>query len=103
VLYTARVTPDSISAAARGAQQRLAELSRAALDARLRGAPEDAILAEAAVIGRVRKKTSPGPGLYLIGEALRRNGDPRARAYLRGAIAAQPLSLRAWIRWVQSL
>jgi glycosyltransferase involved in cell wall biosynthesis len=103
VLYTARVTPDSISGAARGAQQRLAKLSRAALDARMRGETEEAILAEAASIGRVQGKTSAGPGLYLIGEALRRNGDPRARPYLRRAIAAQPFSLRAWIRWVQSL
>ena len=103
ILYTARVTPDSISGLAREAQQRLATLSRTALEARMRGESEDAILAEAATIGRVRGKASPGPGLYFIGEALRRNGDARARAYFRRAIAAQPLSLRSWIRWVQSL
>jgi len=42
-------------------------------------------------------------GLYFIGEGLRRNRDPRARSYLRRALAAWPLSPRAWIRYLQSL
>jgi glycosyltransferase involved in cell wall biosynthesis len=103
VLYTARVTPYSISGLARNAQQRLSRLSRASLQARTRGESDDAILAEAAAIGRLHGNASPGPGLYLIGEALRRNRDPRARAYLRKAVAAHPFWVRAWIRWVQSL
>jgi hypothetical protein len=103
VLYTARVTPDSISGLARDAQQRLAELSRAALHARLRGEPETAILAEAETITRARGKASPARGFYFIGEALRRNGDHRARAYLRKAIVARPFWPRPWIRYIQSL
>ena len=104
VLYTARIAPNSISGVARHAQRRLGELSRAALEARMRGVPEDRILAEAAAIRRVAGGVvSPGSGLYFIGEALRRNGDARARSYFRRAIAAQPLSLRAWTRYLQSL
>jgi glycosyltransferase involved in cell wall biosynthesis len=103
VLYTARIAPDSISGVARRPQERIAKLSRAALDARMRGEPEDAILAEAATVARVPSKASPAPGLYFIGEALRRNGDRRARKYLRQAIAARPLSPRAWLRYAQSL
>lgn len=104
VLYTARIAPNSISGVARHAQRRLGELSRAALEARMRGVPEDPVLAEAAAIRRVAGSVvSPGSGLYFIGEALRRNGDARARSYFRRAIAAQPLLLRAWTRYLQSL
>jgi hypothetical protein len=41
--------------------------------------------------------------MYFIGEALRRNRDPRARRYLRSAIATWPLAPRAWVRMIQSL
>lgn len=105
VLYTARITPDSISGSARARQEELGRLSRAALDARQRGDSETGILARAAAITRVsqRPKSSRGNGLYFIGEALRRNGDRRARCYLRQSIAAWPWSMRAWIRYFQSL
>ena len=106
VLYTARITPDSISGAARAQQQRLSQLSRAALDARLRGGSDEAIVAEAAEVRKVRggnTRRVRAAGWYFIGEALRRNGDPRARHYLRRALAAWPLSMRAWVRMVQSL
>src|ERR1041385_9014590 len=84
VLYTARVTPDSISSAARAPQMRIAQLSLAALRARSRGESDEAILAEVALIrpkrdgGRRRRRAE---GLYFIGEALRRNGDRRAQRY----------------------
>lgn len=105
VLYTARITPDSISGSARSRQEELGRLSRAALDARQRGESEEGILARAATITRVsgRPIASRGNGLYFIGEALRRNGDRRARRYLRLSIAAWPWSMRAWIRYFQSL
>lgn len=105
VLYTARITPDSISGSARSRQEELGRLSRAALDARQRGESEAGILARAAAITRVpgRSTSSRGNGLYFIGEALRRNGDRRARRYLRQSIAAWPWSMRAWIRYFQSL
>jgi len=105
VLYTARISPDSISGSARSRQEELGRLSRAALDARQRGEPETGILVRAASVRRVSRKavSSRGNGLYFIGEALRRNGDRRARRYLRQSICAWPLSARAWVRYFQSL
>ena len=100
-LYTARVTPESISGTAREEQLELGRLSRAAFLARERGESDAEFVAAAARIGK-----APPPardrGLYFIGEALRRNGDARAREYLRDAIRANPLYLRAWIRYAQS-
>jgi glycosyltransferase involved in cell wall biosynthesis len=105
VLYRARVVPESISVEARHAQDELAELSLAALRARLASEPEEPLLARAANVVRVRgnKTRARANGFYFIGEVLRRNGDPRARRYLRAAIAASPLTLKAWLRWLQSL
>ncbi len=72
--------------------------------ARLRGESEEAILAAAACVRpEPSKGSSAGAGFYFIGEALRRNGDRRARRYLRKAIAEAPLSPRAWLRYLQSL
>lgn len=105
VLYTARVTPDSISGDARAHQERIARLSRAAVEARQRGQSDEAIVRQAAAIrpvpsaGRCRR----GRGLYFIGEALRRNGDRRARRYLAAAIRACPFFPRAWLRYAQAL
>jgi hypothetical protein len=105
VLYTARITPESISGTARSRQEQLGQLSRAALEARQRGQSEADILDRAAAITRVSQRavSSRGKGLYFIGEALRRNGDARARRYLGRSIAACPFSIRAWIRYLQSL
>ena len=104
-LYTARVTPDSISTSARTEQRRLAQLSRAALQARLGGESEEPILAAAAAVrpGPAARRSRRGEGLYIIGEALRRNGDRRARGYLRHSVAAWPFSFRSWVRYFQSL
>lgn len=106
VLYTARIMPESISGVARAQQQRLAALSRATLEARQRGESEEPILAKAAAVQQVRGRPSRrtrAAGLYFIGEALRRNRDPRARRYLRQALAAWPISTRTWARMVQAL
>jgi glycosyltransferase involved in cell wall biosynthesis len=105
VLYTARITPISISGSARSRQEELGRLSRAALEARQRGESDASIVARAAAITRVSRRpvAARGNGLYFIGEALRRNGDRRARRYLRQSLAAWPLSMRAWIRYFQSL
>lgn len=106
VLYTARIVPVSISTVARAKQGQLAALSQAALEARQRGEPEDAILAQAAAVQKTRSAPSRhtrAAGLYFIGEALRRNGDPRARDYLYRAIAEWPPYARAWIRLLQTL
>jgi glycosyltransferase involved in cell wall biosynthesis len=104
VLYVARVGPDDLSVGARRAQARIAKLSRGALEARLRGGGDAAIVARAAAI-RPRRDASRyrrAAGFYFIGEALRRNGDIRARRYFRHAIATSPLYWRAWLRYAQS-
>jgi len=104
-LYQARVTPESISGRAHDAQQKLGEFSLAAARARARGDSDASLLEDAERIGastphaRFRRSR----GLYFIGEILRRRGDRRARLYLRQAIAASPFSIRAWIRYLQSL
>ncbi len=105
VLYTARVTPDSVSGAARPQQEKIGRLSQAALEARQRGESDEAFLREAAAIRpvRSRRRSRDGSGLYFIGEALRRNGDARARKYLAASIRAYPLSPRAWLRYLQAL
>jgi len=104
VLYIARLTPNDLSVTAKDQQERIATITRAALDARLRGEDDSAIIARAAAI-RPRTKRSRyrrAAGLYFIGEALRRNGDSRAARYFTRAIAASPFYWRAWLRWVQT-
>lgn len=103
VLYRARITASSISSAAREEQMKLGALSLEAMKARRRGESEEPILARARAIGKATGRPNRADGLYFIGEALRRNGDPRARRYFREAIAASPLSARAWMRLAQSL
>lgn len=105
VLYTARITPDSITGAARKQQLAIGELSREALVARQRGESDTEVLARAAAIIRAPRQglSRRGKGLYFIGEALRRNRDRRARGYLLRSIAAWPFSIRAWVRYLQSL
>jgi glycosyltransferase involved in cell wall biosynthesis len=104
LLYTARVTTGSISGSAKRRQEAIGKLSREAFLARQRGESDAKIVARAAAIRpSPGDRKDPSSGLYFIGEALRRNGDPRARDYFRRAIAARPLLPRAWIRWVQTL
>jgi glycosyltransferase involved in cell wall biosynthesis len=105
VLYTARITTESISGSARELQKQLGMLSRAALEMRQRGESDATILERAAAIPHARRRvlSQRGKGLYFIGEALRRNGDRRARRYLRKSIASWPFAVRAWVRYLQSL
>lgn len=105
VLYTARVTAEGISNASRETQHRIGKLSYKAFLARARHESDAAILEEAAQLRpvRSRRRRSCADGLYFIGEALRRNGDVRARRYLRQSIAAWPFSIPAWFRFLQSL
>ena len=104
-LYTARITPASISSLARVAQERIAALASEASRARSRGESDNHIVANAAAI-RPEDRASVcarGRGLYFIGEALRRNRDVRCRHYLLQAALACPLLLKAWVRLFQSL
>jgi glycosyltransferase involved in cell wall biosynthesis len=103
VLYVARLTPHDLTVTAKSEQTRIAALSRAALEARLRGDNDAAIVAQAAAIRPRRpSRWRRAAGCYFIGEALRRNGDMRARRYFRDALAASPLYWRAWLRYAQS-
>jgi glycosyltransferase involved in cell wall biosynthesis len=100
-LYILRVTAGSISSQNREEQQTLAALSREAAVRRAGGGDDSEILERAARVRPVSRSASrqrTAAGLYFIGECLRRNGDRRARKYLRNAVAADPLLLRAWIK-----
>lgn len=103
VLYEARVMAEGISGPGRDAQLAISRLSLEAMRARLAGASDDEIVARAAAIRKgPRQRGARAKGLYFIGEALRRNGDRRARTYFRQAIAESPLFVRAWVRLLQS-
>jgi glycosyltransferase involved in cell wall biosynthesis len=103
VLYRYRITPGGLSAASREAQQEFAKQSEALRRARRRGESDAAILERACNVPQSSARASRADGLYFIAEALRRNGDTRARRYFRQALAAEPFSGRAWLRYLQSL
>jgi hypothetical protein len=102
-LYAARVLLESRTSTYREIQLELGRLARTA------AALRDAGLPEAEVIGRARQlrpRATPGNGTraaacYFIGEALRRNGDPRAVGYFRRALAFAPVDARTWVRLAQ--
>lgn len=109
VLYHARFFPHSISMRNAQRQRAIAACSKGAFVARRRGEDEAPWLEQAASI---RPLAEPGrnnagvsnlePGYYFIGEALRRRGDSRCRMYFREAIKERPISLRSYVRLVQS-
>lgn len=105
VMYTARVSPDSISSRARNAQQKLAVLMTEMVRLRANGESDAILLESADAISRERSFAlcSRARGLYFIGEALRRNNDPRCRSYLAQAAMRCPLLLKSWVRLAQSL
>lgn len=104
VLYTARMAPGAISATAKAAQERIAALTHAGVRARAAGQSDAAFVEAASRIGKAPAgRCAESRGLYFIGEALRRNGDRRARRYLARAARSCPWLLRAWLRLAQSL
>ena len=103
-LYAARVLPDSRTSTHREVQLRLGRLALEALDLRRRGGGEAAVLEEAR---RLRPYAAPddrsrAAAYYFVGEALRRNGDPRSVAYLRKALGLDAASGRTWARLAQA-
>jgi glycosyltransferase involved in cell wall biosynthesis len=102
ILYRYHMTLGGISLESRDAQSQFARLSELAMRTREAGQSDTEILRQAEGVARTKGSGWRARGLYFIGEALRRNGDPRARRYLREAVMARPLSARAWIRYVQS-
>jgi glycosyltransferase involved in cell wall biosynthesis len=104
VLYTAVITPSSISSSAKSAQDRVGRLVHESVRARHAGKNDTEFLAAALRIGKQPgSRCATARGNYFIGESLRRNGDTRATKYLREAVARCPIFIRAWIRLLQAL
>jgi hypothetical protein len=110
VLYRVRIFPECISMTSKHCQDAIAECSKGAFIARHRNEDEQPWIEKAELIRPYNfdllKKKKPTynnePGLYFIGEALRRNRDLRCRPYFRSAIRQAPLSIRSYIRFMQS-
>jgi glycosyltransferase involved in cell wall biosynthesis len=102
-LYHFRVGEGSISARHRALQMRFGELAHVCRARRLRGEPEDDVLAEAETLARTLARRGPaargrdGSAAYAIGRWLLRTGDPGAYGYLRQAAAAAPWNVKAWV------
>jgi hypothetical protein len=108
VLYRVRVLPEGISAMHRDRQEaidRCYQEVRRLRSLRLDDGPALAQAAEirpgGAVASARRKRSSEG--WYMVGEQLRRNGDPRCRCYLAEAIRRRPCDPRPWVRLMQSI
>lgn len=109
VLYQARFFPDAISMAHSERQRLIAALSLQAHCLRKTGHTDKAVLEQAANI-RPAKEESITParrthskGYYFVGEALRRQGNPKCRDYFKEAIKTSPFSARCWYRLAQSV
>jgi glycosyltransferase involved in cell wall biosynthesis len=102
ILYEARFSLGSISALEREAQLAAAEVALDAAKRRRSGRSDADELARARVATRRPAVTrrSRARAAYFVGSCLARRDRRAARAYLREAIAADPLLLRAWLRWV---
>jgi len=105
VLYTARISPDSITSRARKTQQELAALMVEMIRTRARGESDSALLGKAAEISARKHLSicSHARGLYFIGEALRRKGDRRCCSYLFRAGTRCPFLIKSWLRLLQSM
>lgn len=102
-LYAARVLLESRSSTHRAIQLEFGRLARKASTLRSAGLSEAEVIRRA---GGLRPESTPGnrsraAACYFIGEALRRNGDPRANGYFRKALALDPMDPRVWFRLTQ--
>jgi glycosyltransferase involved in cell wall biosynthesis len=103
-LYTARLSPGSISMRSTRQQLRALELVVSMRRAREAGASEAPDLERAA---RLRPGGSPlggasdAGGLYFIGRCLLDRRDPRSLGYLQRALRLRPLWPRAWAAWLR--
>lgn len=106
VLYRARYFPHAISMSQSEKQKQIARLSLAAHVQRIRQGSEVSALEAASKIRPSKFKNSSGKqedGNYFIGEALRRNGNAKCRAYFRKSIQKRPAQLKSYIRLIQTL
>ena len=111
VLYKVRIFPECISMTKNFYQNAIAECSKGAFIARQYNEDEQPWIERAKLFSpnkiklakNSNQKLNKEPGLYFIGEALRRNSDLRCRPYFFSAIKHSPLRIRSYIRLFQSL
>jgi glycosyltransferase involved in cell wall biosynthesis len=106
VLYKARIFPQSISMGNVKQQKKIAEISKSAFKARMAGQDESPFLSKAAeyrpVNHKGRKRKNLEAGYYFIAENLRRKNKIHCRKYFLKALDENMLSIRSWIRLIQS-
>lgn len=101
VLYEAAVTLSSVSQRHRRQQVAATRILARSADLRRRGLPDAATIAKAARLqlgndGRLALARAN----YFIGACLQEHGDPRSVGYLRAALSAFPLHVKAALRLV---
>jgi hypothetical protein len=113
VMTRVRLFPRGLSSRHWRDQHAIGALSRACYVARRSGQPEVSLLTQ---VSHFRPRPSGwrlpswfpfdqrhAEGSYFIGEALRRNGDPRCRRYFAEAFRYAPWLPKVWLRVAQSL
>lgn len=110
VLYWRRLTAGSTSFRHLATQTAFGAIARQTAALRRARESEEPALARARALGNQLRPEVGGPNrrtealaYYHFGEVLRRQGHPRAAGYLRQALQANPLLLRAWARLGQIL
>jgi len=103
VMYQARVEERSISSTSRPQQ-----LAATAIMLRLRDSSGEVAVAElleraASIRPSASGSTNAYDGAYFIGAILARNGDKRARSYLRKVLRANPIHPGAWYHLLRLL
>lgn len=102
VLYRYRISAESISGSLHERKLPYAHLIDQIHGARLRGEDDAPLLAAAQLPGpgsASRFRSSADRANYFIGRCLVGRRDPRARRYLRLAVAGNPRNLRALVMW----
>lgn len=106
VLYRFRITEGAISTRHRDSQVKLYALAEECRSARRSGRSDDDFLAQAAEIRPGMSgggRTKRGAGAYFLGRTLLRNGDSRARKYLRAYVRERPFDPRGWLGLFQAV
>jgi len=105
-LYKVRVFPHGISMTSKARQDKIAECSKGAFAARMRGEDEAPFLSRAVEIRPAEcksiKKNNLEPGYYFIAENLRHYDKRRSRKYFFLALKENVFSIRAWVRLIQT-
>ena len=105
VLYRVRIFPTGISMTDKDLQDKIAECSRGAFFARLKGEDESPFLSRAAEItpsSRQTRRKNLEPGYYFIAENLRHRDKRHSRKYFFKAIRENMFGIRSWIRLIQT-